>query len=79
MDMGVCTCVSLSTKSPVDSCLCVCLCVMEALLEVLLEVRPECVRLCTRKIIGMGVCLSSSLPPLTAICVCMYMYANIAE
>ena len=81
MSKGVCVCLSSSTKSPVDSYLCVY--VMEALLEVLKkDASPSPIHVCqcTRDQAWVWLCVCIIFTLLqTTTCVCMYMYVETAE
>ena len=83
MSMGVCMCVSSSTKSPVDSYLCVCV-LSKHFWKGRKCAHQMCVCSCTRKIKGghecVCVCPASWLSrQQLLVCVCVYMYANTAE
>ena len=81
MGMGVCMCVSSSTKSPVDSYLCVCV-LSKHSWKGCKCTHHMCVCLCTRKIKGghecVYVCVRHHHSPINSY-LCAYMYANTAE
>ena len=79
----MCMCVSSSTKSPVDSYLCVCYRSTPGR-AVNARTRCVCVRAHIRLRVGMSVCMcvcpaSSLSRQQLLVCVCVYMYANTAE
>ena len=85
VDIGVCMCVSSSTKSPVDSFVCVCVCYQSTPgRAVYARTICVCVRAHVRLRVGMSVCMcvcpaSSLSRQQLLVCVCVYMYANIVE